>query len=175
VSATDSAVIVAVAQAEPVVATFRAQFDPLAAWGVPAHVTVLYPFMPPSLIDEQVRDEVAEAVASVPAFEVTFAQTAWFADTVLWLVPEPDQPFRELTAAVWARFPGHAPYRGTYADPIPHLTIGDGAPIELLHAAERVIAEQLPIRARVTCAQLIQGSAQPASWHTVANLPLRLA
>ena len=44
---TESAVIVAVPAAEPAVRAHRQQFDRAAAWGVPAHVTVLYPFVPP--------------------------------------------------------------------------------------------------------------------------------
>ena len=49
--ATQSAVIVAIPEAEAAVAALRLRLDPAAAWGVPAHVTVLYPFLPPDEID----------------------------------------------------------------------------------------------------------------------------
>ena len=41
-----TALVVAVPSAEPVVARLRASYDVAAAYGVPAHVTVLYPFLP---------------------------------------------------------------------------------------------------------------------------------
>jgi hypothetical protein len=50
-SGTQSALIVTVPAAEEAVGPHRAHFDKAAAWGVPAHVTILYPFMPPSDID----------------------------------------------------------------------------------------------------------------------------
>ena len=40
------------AETEQAVGPFRARYDRAAAWGVPAHVTVLYPFLPPSRIDD---------------------------------------------------------------------------------------------------------------------------
>jgi 2'-5' RNA ligase len=135
-------------------------------------VTVLYPFVDPRHIDHRVLHRVAEAIGTVPAFDVTFARTSWFGDTVLWLAPEPEQPFRTLTGAAWAGFPDHPPYQGAYADSVPHLTVGHDAPVEVLRAAADAIRPQLPIRAQVTTVQLIQGSAEPDSWHTVADFPL---
>jgi hypothetical protein len=38
---TETAVIIPVSSAEPVVAEHRRRLDPSASWGVPAHVTVL--------------------------------------------------------------------------------------------------------------------------------------
>ena len=43
----ESALLVAVPAAEPAVAAHRSRLDTSAAVGVPAHITVLYPFLPP--------------------------------------------------------------------------------------------------------------------------------
>jgi len=51
VEATESALIVPVPEAEPVVGEFRASLDRCAGWGVPAHVTVIYPFRAPDRLD----------------------------------------------------------------------------------------------------------------------------
>jgi hypothetical protein len=48
---TRSALIVTIPEAEEAVAPHRAQFDEAAAFGIPAHVTVLFPFMPPSEVN----------------------------------------------------------------------------------------------------------------------------
>lgn len=97
VSPTESALIVAVPEAEPAVAALRAAYDPSASWGVPAHITVLYPFLPPDRIDAAVLAAVRATVAGVPAFDLVLARTRRFGDQVLWLAPEPDAPLRALT------------------------------------------------------------------------------
>jgi hypothetical protein len=170
---TESAVVVAIPETEPAVAAHRERLDRAAGWGVPAHVTVLYPFLPPDRIDAAVLDALAEAVRTVPAFDVTFRAVRWFGDQVVWLAPEPDAPFHALTRAVWERFPDHPPYAGTIADPRPHLTIGHDHPRAVLREAADAVAEHLPLTARVTAARLIQGSPEPGAWHTRADLPLR--
>jgi 2'-5' RNA ligase len=168
----ESAVIIVVPEAQDVIGPFRADLDLSAGRGVPPHVTVIYPFVPPDRIDHRTLETLARAVASVVEFDVAFARLGWFGDDVLWLAPEPSQPFRALTDAVRRWFPQHAPYGGAHADPIPHLTIGHDAPTEVLRAAAGAIAPRLPIRAHVASARLIQGSTEPDSWRTVADLPL---
>ena len=67
--------------------------------GVPAHVTVLYPFVPPGQITPAVIQMAAAAVRFVPGFGCRFAGTNWFGEDILWLAPEPAGPFRALTTA----------------------------------------------------------------------------
>jgi hypothetical protein len=114
----------------------------------------------------------AAIVGLVPAFDVTLARLCWFGDDLLWLEPEPDHPFRALTAAVWREFPDHPPYGGLHTDPTPHLTVGHDAPVEVLREAANGIMPLLPIRARITTVLLMQGAPDADTWHTVAALPL---
>ena len=175
VGPTETAVIVPMPEAEDAVGSVRAELDQSAGWGVSPHVTVLYPFLAPERLDDPVLTAVAEAVSTVPAFDVVFPRVEWFGDTVVWLAPEPDHPFRALSHAVWERFPDRPPYGGVYLDLVPHLTIGHDAPVALLRAAADAVRPRLPIRGRVAVAQLIEGSREPASWHTVAEFPLGLS
>jgi hypothetical protein len=165
-----TAVIVAVPEVEPVVGRYRWTMDRAAGWGVPAHVTVVYPFVPADDLDQATVDAVAAAVATVPVFDCVFARVEWFTDQVVWLAPEPDLPFRALTRAVEQRFPDHPPYGGAYPDPIPHLTVGE-ADLDGMRAAAREMA--LPIPASVTQALLIAGTHAPGSWRLVAELALK--
>jgi 2'-5' RNA ligase len=173
--ASETALIVPVPAAEPAVSPFRALLDPAATWGVPAHVTVLYPFLAPDRIDDDVLANVGRLVAAVPRFEVAFTHVEWFGDTVVWLAPVPDGPFRDLTAAVWNRFPEAPPYGGAYADIVPHLTIGqaDSRP-ELIRAADAVSAH-VPIVTTVEVVRLIAGTPDPGSWHTLREFGLGAA
>lgn len=145
--------IVAVPAAEPVVGRLRSAYDVAAGFGVPAHVTVLFPFLPYDAVDAGVRDEVARIAASVPAFDVKFTRyRRWPA--VGWLEPAPDQPFRALTAAVAGRWPDHQPYGGEFDEPVPHLTVAEGDD-PVLDLAEREVAPGLPVTARVERLDLI--------------------
>lgn len=60
----ESALIVRVPEAEPLVGTFRDRFDPVARLGVPAHITLLYPFEPPADIDVQVLRDLEDLFAA---------------------------------------------------------------------------------------------------------------
>jgi 2'-5' RNA ligase len=170
---THSAVIVTVPAAEPVVAHHRRELDASAPWGVPAHVTVLYPFLDPAELDDGVHTKLGRAISSVPEFTATFPRTDWFADKVLWLAPEPSAPFRQLTMSVAAAFPEHPPYEGLFEDVVPHLTVGHDAPVETLRAVERQVKPGLPVKMRVTDVQVIVGRPEVgAVWDVAARFPL---
>ena len=171
--ASSSALIVTIPEAEPVVAPHRALLDRAASWGVPAHVTVLFPFLPPEEIDQQVLDTLGRAAATVPAFFVALERLGWFGERVVWLAPNPAEPFQRLTAAVTAHFPGVRPYDGAFDEVVPHLTIGHDHPAPALTAAGEAIEAHLPIRSRVDTLRLITGRPEPGgSWLTRALFPL---
>ncbi|HLQ53010.1 MAG TPA: 2'-5' RNA ligase family protein [Streptosporangiaceae bacterium] len=161
-------------EAEPVVGRLRDRLDRAALWGVPAHVTVLFPLATPDAITGAVIEIAAAAVASVRAFDCEFARVCWFGEDVVWLAPEPAGPFRALTNLVHAAFPQFPPFGGVYADVVPHLTVGnrpDGGSAAL-HAAEAEVTPALPVRTQVRHAWLMTGTQALASWRVVAELPL---
>ena len=110
-----------VPEAGPRVSELRLEHDPTAALGVPAHITILFPFAPPDAVDEA---SVADVLAPFRAFRFELASLEHFGDDVTYLAPRPAQPFVELIAAVTARWPEYPPYEGTVDTVIPHLTIG---------------------------------------------------
>jgi 2'-5' RNA ligase len=168
-----TALIVPIPEAEPVVAEHRDRLDRTAAWGVPAHITVLTPFLPPAEIDERVHTALGQIAAAVPAFFLTLGRLAWFGERVLWLAPDPPGPFHALTAAVTARFPALRPYGGAFDEIVPHLTIGHDHPVEALQAAGEVVRARLPIRARAGTVRLITGPSAPGGpWSALADFPL---
>ncbi len=173
---TQTAVIALVPEAESLVGNYRQRLDASALWGVPAHVTVLLPFLAPHEVDEQVIATLTAAV-SVPAFDCRFTQARWFGHDVLYLAPEPSQSFRELTAAVWRALPQHPPYGGAYDDVVPHLTVADRrlADLPTLQAAERAVQPGLPLTARIGQAVLVAGTQAPASWRVIQRLSLGTA
>jgi 2'-5' RNA ligase len=171
---TEAAVIIPIPSAERIVAEHRRELDPAASLGVPAHVTVLYPFVPPRKLDGEVVSRLSAVVRSADPFECTFSRCDWFGEDVLWLAPDPDRPFRDLTMAVANEFPDYPPYGGAFDDPVPHLTVGEvkGGTADQLRAAEAAVTPKLPIVVRIEHALLIAGSREPGSWRTVLTLPL---
>ena len=93
---------------------------------MPAHITILYPFMPPDEITPAVLAELREFFAQFAAFEFTLPELRRF-PKVLYLAPSPAEPFKALTHAVVERYPDYPPYGGGYSEVIPHLTIADMA------------------------------------------------
>jgi 2'-5' RNA ligase len=80
--------------ADSLVERHRQHLDAAATWGVPAHVTVLYPFVEPAQVNDDLVATLVRAARSVASFECRFERTRWFGDDVLWLDPNPAEPFR---------------------------------------------------------------------------------
>lgn len=196
----ESALLLPVPAAEAAVGEHRARLDASARDGVPAHVTVLYPFLPPGQIGPTVLAELSRVFAGVPRFSFTLDRVRWFGDSVVWVGPSDESPFRKLTALAVAAYPSCLPYRGAYEDVVPHLTVGQvdtgrpGAPAEL-RAAGEAVRPLLPIRAEASEVTLMAGPppgrqgwqgapghqgppgapgayGPPGQWRTVASFPL---
>ncbi len=168
-----SALVVAVPEAEPIVGHLRQQLDGSARLGVPAHVTVLFPFVPATGIGDAVLATVAEVVGSAAPFPYAFPRTDWFGDAVLWLAPADPEPFRELTSRVVTAFPQHPPFEGAFGDVVvPHLTIGHGRPRPLLAAAEREVAPRLPVTGTATEVLLLAQTEPGGQWEQRAAFAL---
>ena len=119
----ESALVVLVPEAEDLVKPFRDRYDPSAALDVPAHVTLLYPFKPPDEIGGTVLDELRRGFARFAPFRFALAQIRRFPAEVLYLAPEPDEPFRQPTSAIWNWYPETPLYGGQWPDIIPHLSM----------------------------------------------------
>ena len=146
--------IIEVPEAEPAVGALRLAHDSSAALGVPAHVTILFPFADRDALDE---DALAELFARFPAFDFTLDRVEQFDDGVTWLHPAPSAPFEDLTAAVAQRWPEHPPYEGAFDVVIPHLTVSETA-ID--------VKVQLPIPSRAHAVTLIEQNEANGRWAT---------
>jgi 2'-5' RNA ligase len=167
-----SALVVAVPEAEPVVGALRQRLDANAALGVPAHVTVLFPFVPADRLDAGVRARVTDVIARSSTFGYRFSRTAWFDDRVVYLAPDDAHPFRELTHRVWEEFPAHPPFEGAHDDVVPHLTVGHEHPPEVLRAAEADVRRHLPVEGTATEVLLLVEDEPGGRWRTAERFPL---
>jgi 2'-5' RNA ligase len=150
-----SAFIVRVPEAEPVVRGLRERFDPAAKQGVPAHITILYPFMSPELVSSEVLALVQQTLSEVPAFQFELARVGRFPATT-YLAPEPAAPLVRLTQRLVRRFPAYQPYGGEHQGVVPHLTVAHGTPQEAaLAEVELVSALQSQAVISSTCREVV--------------------
>jgi 2'-5' RNA ligase len=166
-----SALLIPVPAAEAVVAEARLAHDPVAAAGVPAHITLIVPWLEPSELDadDLALPELNEALADCKAFDFELSAVRWFGDRVLWLAPEPTEPFRDLTERLATRF-CTPPWAGKFSDLVPHLTIGHaGVGGPLAPVADR-LAAQLPLACRAEEVRAMVGDG--ARWQVYARIPL---
>jgi 2'-5' RNA ligase len=121
----DTALICRVPEAERFIARYRERFDPSARRNVPAHVTILYPFMPPASVDAAVLAQLADIARAVPGFDYRLTELRRF-PVALYLAPQPDTSFSALTDAVHRAFPDYPPFEGKFATLVPHVTVAHG-------------------------------------------------
>lgn len=168
----ETAFIVRVPEAEDHVAALRSRFDASVHLGVPAHITILYPFMAPDEITQSILERIQAALSRVPSFAFSLNQVRRFPATA-YLAPEPAEPFVALTESLVHSFPKFPPFRGEHASIVPHLTVANGNASEAEVAAtelEAVIQSSGPISSLCLSVALLENSS--GRWREMHVFPL---
>jgi 2'-5' RNA ligase len=155
-------VLAKVPEADPVVGPHRLRHDAPAAAGLPAHITVLYPYLSASRLTPGTLSALRDLMAAHRPVDLTFTAFGRFPDA-LWLSPVPAAPLCALTAAIAARWPEAPPHEGRFPDVIPHLTVASGRPAHVYDAVEAALAPALPLTARIGSVHLMVSDG--ATWH----------
>lgn len=167
----ESALIVPVPEAEGLVSAWRERYDDSARTGVPAHVTLLYPFLPPEAVTPADLTRLGALFASAAATSYRLVAVRRFSRGVLYLAPEPDGFLRDLTTRIWALYPHRPPYGGAFRDVIPHLTVAQLADHSVLDTVEAAVSPGLPIAAHAAEVWLmLQGD--DSRWQAGHRFPL---
>lgn len=164
-----TALLAVVDDVEPLADRWRQRFNSSAAEGLPAHVTVLVPFLDIARLDQGELDELTALFARQDRFSVEFNRVGRFPQ-VRYLAPTPAGRFRELTEAVVARWPEAPPYGGQFADVIPHLTIANEQRPEVFDEVEAAMEAQLPVSAAVSSVSLFVNDG--LHWHRRTDFAL---
>ena len=167
-----TALVVLVPEAEPVVGPWRARHDPVAAIGVPAHITLIHPFLDDPVGPRQLED-LREILSGQPRFSYRLGGGGRF-DATLYLMPEPAEPFRLLVRTLVDRF-GVKPYEGRHwPEIVPHLTVGDrmepAALVRLEAEFSEVAAARLPLDCTASAVVLL--AHRNGWWHRIASVAL---
>ncbi len=168
---------VLVPQVEPHIGPWRERYDPNAPLGSPCHVTVLFPFMSPELLNSDVYQRLGAIFAQHEPFEFVLTKVDEF-PCVIWIRPIPDQQFRELRDAVWREFPEYPPFGGEFPDPQPHVTVAFvDSPMtqtELRLQIEASVTHALPIASGASEVVLLE-QGEDLQWRTARSFPLGAA
>lgn len=170
-----TALIVPVPAAERLVAPWRARFDPASAQGVSAHITLLYPFVAPGELDDDVLHRLAATLAGLGAC-VLELNTVALTGNLVYLDPSDASWFREAQARLAAEWPELLPYEGKYGPhPPPHLTLGyhrppGPDPTPELPAIRAALAPSLPLSTVLD--HVLLTALRDDRWHPVARFEL---
>ena len=130
----------------------RRLHDPAASMGVPAHVTLLYPFLPVPQLTLGVRRSLVDIAGGTNPFDVRFRRIDRFPAAV-YLAPDRPAPFVRLTGLIAECFPGYPPYGGAFEAVVPHLTL---SPSDASFAAMTATAERfLPFTRRASSLEIL--------------------
>ena len=164
----ETALVVLVPSAEDHILDLRRG---LSSGAMPAHITVLYPFVRTSSITTEVVTLLRRTLREVEPFTFELSKVGWFEERVLYLVPNPTAPFQEMTQLLACAFPRYKPYRGEFREIVPHLTVAEGASPSRLRDAAHVMIELLPIYADVNVVSLMAQN-ESGNWeiHTTFDL-----
>jgi 2'-5' RNA ligase len=139
----ESAIIIPIPEAEPLVGPLRLQYDRSARCGVPAHITVLYPFCSIQAAVSQM-EVLRELSQSIDKFTFSLIEVRQFLATA-YLHPDKSETFVRITKTFAQRWPDCKPYGGTHNDIVPHLTVADRVDSHTLSVVEVVLRRQLPV------------------------------
>ena len=161
----ESVLLVPALGVSPLIEELRLQHDPSARAGVPAHITVMYPFVEPEHLTDETLTELDRLLNSSAAFEYALTDVREFELGVLYLAPDPALQFTELTAMVSDRF-DLLPFGGAFPTVIPHLTVMQSTGLAERRRIGSLLRRVLPQPARASEAWLMVGS-NDSKWTTV--------
>lgn len=165
-----SAILIPVPEAEELVGRFRLDHDPVAGAGVPAHITLIVPWLPTTEIDDDSLAELDQLLSATSAFVYRLSSVQWFGRHVLWLAPEPAEPFIALTWQLAEHF-STPPWDDEFDEVVPHLTVGhasDGVELAPVGAA---LGAKLPLECMAKEVWVMVGDGM--RWHVRHQVPLR--
>ncbi|MEU5959388.1 2'-5' RNA ligase family protein [Streptomyces sp. NPDC047525] len=166
-----TAVLVLLPDADPLL-ELTAQVDAqVVRPGVPAHATLLYPWLPAEQIDakelERLRAVLVRSAPEGGRIPLRLAEVEQAGAFIGIPVPE----LRALATAVRTAFPEQVPYAGRFGqDPPVHVTVSLDATSDTAADIARRVTGRLPIRTAVSAVHVV--ALTPDGWQVLAQFPL---
>ena len=166
-----TAIVISTPEAKPLIGELSRAHTPAGREGMWPHITLLVPFVPVGLIDEGVEERLANVLRGAEPFDYELVRAERFPDGVLYLAPEPVEPFVQLIRALIVAFPDYPPYDGVHDTIVPHATVAVSDDAEFLSGVAADLAPSLPIAGRVEAATMVQRDGD-LKWSARRDYPL---
>jgi 2'-5' RNA ligase len=166
-----TAIVVLTPEAESITGDWYRAHSKAGREGMRPHITLLVPFVLAPLIDGAVEGRLRQVLARFQPFDYELERLERFADGLLYLAPEPAQPFIELVLALTAEFPEYPRYDGLHDSIIPHATIAASEDSDVLTRIAADVQPHIPLAGRVNDATLVERGAD-LRWRLRASFPL---
>ena len=135
---------------------------------MPAHITVLFPFVPVSQLSHEV-DGLHSLFAVVTPFDFALTSVGRFERTA-YLEPDGPERFTAITEMVANRWPAFPPYGRAFSKLVPHLTVADQVDDAIVDLVTRTLTPRLPIVCRAVEAWVLTSDAN-GHWSRAHVLP----
>lgn len=170
-----TALVVVMREAEGILAPWRRRhLSSTVERGIPAHVTILFPFVAARDLDSGLVARIRELYDSIAPFRCELTSIGSFPGYA-WLGPEPVDRFLDLMEIAFRAFPDLPPYGEADLDPIPHCTVGAADEPERL---AEIVAEvrdglgpELPISCNVEEVTILE-ELEDETWRERESVPL---
>ena len=169
------ALVVPVPEAEGPVGEWRREYDPPAPFGIPAHITLLFPFRPVRWLGAEAVAELAAFFRAVPSAPFALTHVGRFpgqpgrSPGIVYLAPEPAAPFVDLTRQLAARL-DLLPYGRASGGGTPHLTVARDEDPDFLDRVSAALSPSLPIAFTLREAWLMERDVA-GYWHRTETFP----
>jgi len=167
-----TALVIPAPTAEAAIGSYRRKLTVDGADGMPAHVTLLFPFVDASELDPFV-DLVDEVAGRFRAFTFSLDEVGVFSGPpfTLYLAPSPRAPFAEMTDALARAFPDYPPYAGRHPEVVPHLTVAESDDEALLAEIRGDVRARLPLAGLAD--EVLAVRHGPDGWQVAHRIALR--
>jgi 2'-5' RNA ligase len=159
----ESAVIVPVLQADGLLRGLRPRWQPAAPVGIPAHITLAYPFLTAEELGPDALTGLAAIFGAQPPLPVRLAGVGRWPG-IAYLAPEPAEPFVALAEAVQAAFPSARTAGRGEGALVPHVTALRHPDEAVLGEAAAELAARLPLDVLIAEAWLVQAAGEGRAW-----------
>jgi 2'-5' RNA ligase len=117
-----STLLIPVVEASESVNKWRVEYQDSAKRGMPAHITLFFPFLHPSEIGDSTITQLTHFFKKVNKFTYQLNKIENF-PLVVYLAPTNGSKFTKISQNLATKYPQIKPYEGEYLAPIPHCTL----------------------------------------------------
>jgi hypothetical protein len=146
--------VIPIPAADALLGSVGARYPGTVRAGLPAHVSLLYPFVVAAELDERVTTALHELFVEQVPIPIDFVECYRRGGFVA-LRPESSDGLKELMTRTWCRWPDVVPYEGVFGDVEPHVTVATRCSEQTAARIKQEVTAELPICAELREAWLL--------------------